>query len=624
MCNTRSALKAFLYLPRMRSNILLLTIIIFLGLQAGAYAQADFTVTSTAPLAISTNNTALAGDIVFTQVGISVAGKLTITYPGPITCDLFTGPIIVTGTGGYDGAALYDSESSQNSDASGHGILVIQVPAGVSGTASIKVSGVRLALASSGLGFLIANIEVTGNAITSPEALVIYSVAGISSLSGIAGEINASTGAVTVSPWVGVTEGFQEAFDLQYPGDTTKVLVRFTLDQPPPAGVTVTFPAHAVASSPGSSSVWETTYSDGYPMDSDVGITSSSEDLSVYYKTDTTSLDPSYYYQETLSVPVTLSVSGPLPLSPVTISYTVSLAPIGPAFDAGGGVISDPVPRFEEALVGPATLFIVTSTPSLPLSPVSKLLKPGGGTNVYEFADNLFNFKVTYNQDPSLPPGIYLVVQPILISQDDLDALVYGTDFEGANLVPYDGTGGFGVLFRVSCEDEDHVPIPCPVPVGIYEVRTAWYPPTGQAIVAPAFLKATVGESDWQDILSEFYEDKIDGMALGRTCCHYSDFVFVDMVGSTSGMGTTLPTIDITSPADGAVYALYQDVLAGYSCSVQECYGTVATGSPIDTLSLGIKPFDVVATVGSDSSIHGAVSYIKSVSYNVGEHNIFL
>ena len=255
-------------------------------------------------------------------------------------------------------------------------------------------------------------------------------------------------------------------------------------------------------------------------------------------------------------------------------------------------------------------------------APIPLPLNPDGSDGefqLYEFDDNYFNFGVKYGEGS--PPGINLVVQPILITQDDLNAMVAGSDFNGANLVPYDGTGGKGVLFRVTCEyDVDHTPVECPIPVDEYEVKTAWWPPPGdQTIVAPAYLKAPTDTNLWEDILSSYYEDRFDGMAIGHTCCHYSDFVFVDM-WEGSDMGTLLPSINITSPADGAVYTLSQYVTAEYSCSAGAlCSGTTDNGSPIDTSSLGMKAFGVVATVASDSSTNGAVSYIKSVSYNVVE-----
>jgi len=62
------------------------------------------------------------------------------------------------------------------------------------------------------------------------------------------------------------------------------------------------------------------------------------------------------------------------------------------------------------------------------------------------------------------------------------------------------------------------------------------------------------------------------------------------------------PTITITTPADGAIYALGSTVNANYSCSdgpygvgVAFCNGPVPNGSPIDTATAGTKTFTVNA-----------------------------
>ena len=64
----------------------------------------------------------------------------------------------------------------------------------------------------------------------------------------------------------------------------------------------------------------------------------------------------------------------------------------------------------------------------------------------------------------------------------------------------------------------------------------------------------------------------------------------------------TPPTVTITTPADGAVYAVGQVVLADYDCTdeaggsgLATCDGPVANGDPIDT-SLGTHTFTVSAT----------------------------
>jgi hypothetical protein len=243
-------------------------------------------------------------------------------------------------------------------------------------------------------------------------------------------------------------------------------------------------------------------------------------------------------------------------------------------------------------------------------TPITELLIPSGGTNVYQFANNLFNHKVTY---PALSPpvtGVYLAVWPILISQADLNARL-ASQFPGATLVPYDGTGGFGVLFRATCQDSSGNPAECPQTKPAYDVKTSWNSPAGQTINYPAFLMADiapVGQQKWMNIFTAYSETRIDPTGGGRTkgCC--SDFVFVQNISGPT------PTININTPQDGADYALNQNVLAKYDCDVNNplvtaCIGTVPSGSPIDTSSPGSKTFEVNAVVSSGPSADQKVTY---------------
>lgn len=81
---------------------------------------------------------------------------------------------------------------------------------------------------------------------------------------------------------------------------------------------------------------------------------------------------------------------------------------------------------------------------------------------------------------------------------------------------------------------------------------------------------------------------------------------------------TKAPSIVVTTPAPGAVYALGEHVAADYSCSddgsgIASCVGSVANGAPLDTGSAGDKTFTVNATdkAGNPAS--------KSVSYSVAD-----
>jgi hypothetical protein len=79
---------------------------------------------------------------------------------------------------------------------------------------------------------------------------------------------------------------------------------------------------------------------------------------------------------------------------------------------------------------------------------------------------------------------------------------------------------------------------------------------------------------------------------------------------------TRAPSIVVTTPPPGAVYAVGEQVAADYSCSddgsgIAGCVGNVANGAPLDTGSPGDKTFTVNATdkAGNPAS--------KSVSYSV-------
>ena len=77
------------------------------------------------------------------------------------------------------------------------------------------------------------------------------------------------------------------------------------------------------------------------------------------------------------------------------------------------------------------------------------------------------------------------------------------------------------------------------------------------------------------------------------------------------------PAVTITTPANGASYGRGQNVAAAYSCTaspgatLSSCTGTVPTGRPIDTQSVGTHTFTVTASdnLGATNS--------QTVTYNV-------
>lgn len=101
----------------------------------------------------------------------------------------------------------------------------------------------------------------------------------------------------------------------------------------------------------------------------------------------------------------------------------------------------------------------------------------------------------------------------------------------------------------------------------------------------------------------------------------------VDMAGNEADSATvsdinidkTAPNVVITTPADGGNYTFNQTVFADWSATdglsgIDSAVGTVASGDPIDTSSLGTKSFTVTATdvAGNPTS--------KTVSYEVAPY----
>jgi hypothetical protein len=75
------------------------------------------------------------------------------------------------------------------------------------------------------------------------------------------------------------------------------------------------------------------------------------------------------------------------------------------------------------------------------------------------------------------------------------------------------------------------------------------------------------------------------------------DNVFIS--GGSGGSGdTTAPVVSIATPAEGASFTVGQAVLAEYGCTdevggsgIDTCVGDVATGTAIDTATVGAKTF---------------------------------
>jgi len=368
---------------------------------AAAFAQSTYTVGSTpVTQVVKSGQTEKTGDISFTHVvgsGLSVDGTITITYGVPITVTIAsppTGQITVTGTGDYAAGTLPSVNSPASSNSSG--VLVINVPAGKAG-GSIRVSGVRVAVAGTTLTSLSAGLSSTGNQITAGQTSVAVINSIAPGLSAIAVEpsggilINSVSGAcsncTTATPsTIRITEGFLNAFGVTSSADPTQTIstmVKVTLSSPPPAGVTLSFPnlaSTAASPSGGGGVAGAFKLADcvtGAFSSSGADFTSASTALAVCYRV---FVNTNVTLLERLEIPVTAatSSSAALPIPSATISVTATLAPIGPAFDTDGSVLAGPIPRYAEEPIGPAGLASVVGANTTLLIPFATTVTAAG------------------------------------------------------------------------------------------------------------------------------------------------------------------------------------------------------------------------------------------------------
>jgi hypothetical protein len=382
----------------MKTKTLLIAAVMFLGLTAAAFAQATYSVGSIPVTAIvNTGQVELSGDITFSQVNNgnnSILGTVTVTYPVPIT-------VGISGTNGNPGSGVrivnavgYTLSptnppplqttvgilSVSSGATTGQGQVVIQVPSGLA-AGSFSLTGVRVAVAGTTLTTLNATISATNNAITANQTsvLVVASIApGIQApVTTTVGSINATTGASIVNPVITIPEGFLNAW-----GDSaaaTNAGIRITLSAAPPAGVTITFPqtASSDGASPVANPVWTTINNDGTDHGGTYAFSSTSTSLVAYYRA-TSTTDPTKL--ETLTINPTLAFSGSsnLPLPVVTITYVVSMAPIGTAFGTSNALIASPIPRYAAQDLGPANLLRITGTTTTILIPFAQTVTSAG------------------------------------------------------------------------------------------------------------------------------------------------------------------------------------------------------------------------------------------------------
>jgi len=327
----------------MKVRTLVVAAVMFLALSAAAFAQGTFNVGSTPVTAvINTGITENTGDITLNvasiQGGGTVAGTVSIYYSGvPITNNALAAANVV-GSGGLAGVNINVNTSLPL------GNLVLNVPAGGAVGDVIRVTGIKVAVANTGLTSLNAQLSSVGNAITAGQTVVqvVSSIVNGIVVEGTNVTVNAVTGAATGAPSISVTEGFLNAFGAVDATLTPGSLGFVITVSPIPAGMTLTFPATPAVTAAGpTTAVFEATDADGVVLGADVVLDETSTDLQVYYRL-TADSDP--FQIETVDIAIVPDPGTAKYVGAVPVTAMVSLYPIGTVTTPA----AKPIPRYAE------------------------------------------------------------------------------------------------------------------------------------------------------------------------------------------------------------------------------------------------------------------------------------
>lgn len=146
-------------------------------------------------------------------------------------------------------------------------------------------------------------------------------------------------------------------------------MIKITLSSAPPEGVEITFPGTATSDG---TAAWERASEAGTLLGTTKTIDFESEDLTVYYRlvTDNDPTLPEGFYLEGIAVDV--ADDAPLPIPSGAITYTATLAPIQPAFNADGTVVDLDIPRYAEALVQGGAILTVAGSQTVLIMPIAQ------------------------------------------------------------------------------------------------------------------------------------------------------------------------------------------------------------------------------------------------------------
>jgi len=360
---------------------LLIAAVMFFALAVAAQAQTSFQVSSIPVTTVAACGASeLSGDIIFTAISGSNGagtGTITVTYPTGVNVALLGSTIKI-----FAGAGPVPPESAADEAlvTAAANILTVPITEATTATTVIRISGVRVNVAGTGVTSVTVNVTssgTTGFAFVGGQTnlVVISSVQPAFKAFGSAAGGFSNATAVSVAAFnAGVTGANPVVINIKenftaFQNGVNGQLVQLTFSAIP-AGLQLSLPVSATTTSatPGGGG-------DGYQLATVSGsgntfavtrsaavqtLNSTSASLVVYYVMTTPSAT-SGNSLDTLPIPVTVGTIAvptfPIPLG--TVSVTVALAPV----DTSVAKNMSYVPRYgaDQCAIGPATILTVVS-----------------------------------------------------------------------------------------------------------------------------------------------------------------------------------------------------------------------------------------------------------------------
>jgi hypothetical protein len=289
--------------------------------------------------------------------------------------------------------------------------------------------------------------------------------------------------------------------------------------------------------------------------------------------------------------------------------FSTSLFPDGVVNAAGGGR-AEPVSSWVGLTRGPAGLYTINLTGTTGCDttpPTVALSSPADGARVKQGAELVVDFSCSDTGGSGLASCVGSVADGASLDTSvlgEVSVTVTALDHAGNRTV---------VTHTVTVVDQTKPTISVTTPVDGAEYEL------GEQVLAGYSCADEPNGSGLDSCVGTVANGAaVDTGSLGEKTFTVSAS---DEAGNTASKSVTYtvvdatpPNITLTTPADGAVYAVGQQVAADYSCAdaesgVASCVGSVANGAAVDTGSLGEKSFTVEASDNAGNTASKTVSY---------------